>query len=274
MIGTGGFLVLAASFSTLAPAALCRSAVVGACAGTSYVTGFTVLQENVQRRAARPHLRHALHRRPAVPAHLARPSRRCGPTSGTGSPTSLFDRPGGRRSGRTTTRSRGAHRALGRRAHHARRRVRGLAVDPQGGAARGREPARRRRTQRGSARADPSARADRAVAGGRADRARAPRPTLPSRRRRGRPKPGRRRDPRPVRGARGWRRQRQEHAGGAAGGAGCAAQGARGGETFEPGAGADRRGDPRAAAPRRRVRSSPTPRRCSWPPTAPSTSPR
>ncbi len=46
VIGTGGFLVLAASFSALAPAALMVGG-VGACAGTTYVTGFTVLQENV-----------------------------------------------------------------------------------------------------------------------------------------------------------------------------------------------------------------------------------
>jgi dTMP kinase len=44
--GTGAFLVLAASFSSLAPAAL-MIGVVGACAGTTYVTGFTVLQESV-----------------------------------------------------------------------------------------------------------------------------------------------------------------------------------------------------------------------------------
>jgi dTMP kinase len=46
VVGVGGFLVLAASFSVLAPAAL-MVAGVGACAGCSYVTGFTVLQENV-----------------------------------------------------------------------------------------------------------------------------------------------------------------------------------------------------------------------------------
>jgi dTMP kinase len=46
IIGTGGFLVLAASFSSLAPAAFMVGA-VGACAGTSYVVGFTVLQETV-----------------------------------------------------------------------------------------------------------------------------------------------------------------------------------------------------------------------------------
>jgi dTMP kinase len=46
VIGTGGFLVLAASFSALAPASLMIGA-VGACAGTTYVTGFTVLQESV-----------------------------------------------------------------------------------------------------------------------------------------------------------------------------------------------------------------------------------
>jgi dTMP kinase len=46
VMGVGAFLVLAASCSTLAPATLFIGA-VGACAGTSYVTGFTVLQENV-----------------------------------------------------------------------------------------------------------------------------------------------------------------------------------------------------------------------------------
>ena len=46
VVGTGTFLVLAASVSSLAPAALFIGG-VGACAGTSYVTGFTVLQENV-----------------------------------------------------------------------------------------------------------------------------------------------------------------------------------------------------------------------------------
>src|SRR3954471_12675665 len=46
VIGTGAFLVLAASFSDLAPAALMVGG-VGACAGTTYVTGFTVLQESV-----------------------------------------------------------------------------------------------------------------------------------------------------------------------------------------------------------------------------------
>jgi dTMP kinase len=46
VVGTGGFLILAASFSDLAPAALMIGG-VGACAGTTYVTGFTVLQESV-----------------------------------------------------------------------------------------------------------------------------------------------------------------------------------------------------------------------------------
>jgi len=46
VVGTGVFLVMAASVSSLAPAALFIGG-VGACAGTSYVTGFTVLQENV-----------------------------------------------------------------------------------------------------------------------------------------------------------------------------------------------------------------------------------
>ena len=46
IMGTGGFLVLAACFTALFPAALAIG-LVGACAGTSYVTGFTTLQENV-----------------------------------------------------------------------------------------------------------------------------------------------------------------------------------------------------------------------------------
>ncbi len=46
VVGTGTFLIMAASVSSLAPAALFIGG-VGACAGTSYVTGFTVLQENV-----------------------------------------------------------------------------------------------------------------------------------------------------------------------------------------------------------------------------------
>jgi dTMP kinase len=46
VMGTGAFLVLAASLSEPIFAAL-AVAMVGACAGTSYVTGFTVLQETV-----------------------------------------------------------------------------------------------------------------------------------------------------------------------------------------------------------------------------------
>jgi dTMP kinase len=45
VMGVGAFLVLAASCSSLAPAVLFIGG-VGACAGTSYVTGFTLLQEN------------------------------------------------------------------------------------------------------------------------------------------------------------------------------------------------------------------------------------
>jgi dTMP kinase len=47
VIGTGVFLMIAATLSSLFPAALAVG-LVGACAGTSYVTGFTVLQETVQ----------------------------------------------------------------------------------------------------------------------------------------------------------------------------------------------------------------------------------
>jgi len=47
VMGTGIFLVLAASLSALGPAALAVG-IVGACAGTSYVTGFTALQETVK----------------------------------------------------------------------------------------------------------------------------------------------------------------------------------------------------------------------------------
>ena len=46
VMGTGLFLIAAATTSSIGPAAL-FTALVGACAGTSYVTGFTVLQENV-----------------------------------------------------------------------------------------------------------------------------------------------------------------------------------------------------------------------------------
>jgi dTMP kinase len=46
VMGTGIFLVIAATLSSLGPAAL-AVALVGACAGTSYVTGFTLLQETV-----------------------------------------------------------------------------------------------------------------------------------------------------------------------------------------------------------------------------------
>lgn len=46
VIGTGGFLIVAASLSSPLFAALAVAA-VGACAGTSYVTGFTLLQETV-----------------------------------------------------------------------------------------------------------------------------------------------------------------------------------------------------------------------------------
>ncbi len=46
VIGVGVSLVMAASFSALAPAAFVV-VILGACSGTSYVTGFTVLQENV-----------------------------------------------------------------------------------------------------------------------------------------------------------------------------------------------------------------------------------
>lgn len=47
VMGTGIFLMIAATLSALFPAAL-AAAFVGAFAGTSYVTGFTVLQETVQ----------------------------------------------------------------------------------------------------------------------------------------------------------------------------------------------------------------------------------
>lgn len=46
VMGTGVFLILGATLSSLFPAALAIG-LVGACAGTSYVTGFTTLQESV-----------------------------------------------------------------------------------------------------------------------------------------------------------------------------------------------------------------------------------
>lgn len=47
VMGTGFFLIIAVCFSNLAPAALFIGA-TGACAGSAYVTGFTVLQESVE----------------------------------------------------------------------------------------------------------------------------------------------------------------------------------------------------------------------------------
>jgi dTMP kinase len=47
VMGAGVCLILTATFTSLVPAML-AVAVMGACAGTSYVTGFTVLQETVQ----------------------------------------------------------------------------------------------------------------------------------------------------------------------------------------------------------------------------------
>jgi dTMP kinase len=47
VMGTGVCLMMAATLSALFPAAL-AVALLGACAGTSYVTGFTVLQETVK----------------------------------------------------------------------------------------------------------------------------------------------------------------------------------------------------------------------------------
>lgn len=47
IIGTGVFLMVVATLTSLFPAALAVG-LLGACAGTSYVTGFTVLQETVQ----------------------------------------------------------------------------------------------------------------------------------------------------------------------------------------------------------------------------------
>jgi dTMP kinase len=46
VMGTGVFLIVGASFSSLGPSALFIG-LTGACAGTSYVTGFTTLQEQV-----------------------------------------------------------------------------------------------------------------------------------------------------------------------------------------------------------------------------------
>jgi len=46
VVGAGASIILAASMSTLLPAA-CFVGVLGICAGGAYVTGFTILQENV-----------------------------------------------------------------------------------------------------------------------------------------------------------------------------------------------------------------------------------
>ena len=71
IIGTGIFLMVVATFTSLFPAALAVG-LLGACAGTSYVTGFTVLAGDRARRHARPYLCHALHGDPHVPARGAR----------------------------------------------------------------------------------------------------------------------------------------------------------------------------------------------------------
>lgn len=47
VMGTGAFLIITVSFSSPLPAVMSTFA-VGACAGTAYVTGFTVLQETVR----------------------------------------------------------------------------------------------------------------------------------------------------------------------------------------------------------------------------------
>ena len=132
VIGTGGFLILAASFSSLAPAALIIGG-VGACAGTTYVTGFTVLQENVSDEL-----------RGRTFATLYTVIRLCLLISLTISPLwadfwdwvteQLFDRPDGVDRPVLVRAPGCAHRAVGRRHHHAHRRVLRVAVDPQGGA--------------------------------------------------------------------------------------------------------------------------------------------
>ena len=131
VIGTGGFLVLAASFSALAPAALMVGG-VGACAGTTYVTGFTVLQESVSDEM-----------RGRTFATLYTVVRLCLLISLTISPlwADFWDwvtdeaahRPGGEHRAVHLFLRRRADRALGRRADHDRRRGGRVAVDPARG---------------------------------------------------------------------------------------------------------------------------------------------
>ena len=71
LVVAGVSLATAASVSWLS-IALLAVAVLGVCTGTVYVLGFTLLHENVERRAARPDLLGPLHARPAVRAHRVR----------------------------------------------------------------------------------------------------------------------------------------------------------------------------------------------------------
>ena len=104
VIGTGGFLVLAASFSALAPAAL----MIGV---RRRVRGHHLRHRlhraagERARRAARPHLRDALHGRAALPADLAHHLAVVGRLLGLGHAGDPGHRPVDRRSVRTRTRS-------------------------------------------------------------------------------------------------------------------------------------------------------------------------
>ena len=234
--------MLAASFSSLAPAALIIGA-VGACAGTSYVTGFTCC-----RRTSTDELRGRTF------ATLYTVVRLCLLISLTISPlwadfwdwvtNQLFtDQTVVDRARYSLRRSRVCASRSGAAASspYARGHRRGCAA---------RVTARRRVGRRRSA----SSRQSAPETDGSGER---------------RSMPG----DRAVRGARRRRRQREEHAGGAPRPPACAQRGVAVCETFEPGAtgaGAVMR---ELLLHGRRGRSHPTPRRCSWRPTARSTSP-
>ena len=93
--------------------AVLLTGVVGACAGTAYVDRLHRPPGERQRRAARSHVRRALHRDPVVPADLADRSPRCGPTCGTAVPSALVHRPGHRDRRRDVRASRRSVRVRG-----------------------------------------------------------------------------------------------------------------------------------------------------------------
>ena len=70
LFGSGIGLVLATAVPSLTLAVV-LTGVFGLFAGTGYVSGFTIIQERVGRLPAGPHVRHAVHDHPVLPAAVA-----------------------------------------------------------------------------------------------------------------------------------------------------------------------------------------------------------